>query len=143
MSRLSFKTFYIEFYSSHIQKSSDEVFLLFEQEGLLGLLEKDYEDLHGMSMEYMMQFINEYLDITLLKARSIQMEHYLIRATIIPKIVELIQEEYNLDEDTALYDFYTSATGASLADDSTGLYGQSILYIFGLYKEEREEARTS
>ena len=66
MSRLSFKTFCIEFYSNHIQKSSDEVFLLFKQEGLLDLLEKDYEDLHGMSMEYIMQFIDEYLDEAIL-----------------------------------------------------------------------------
>ena len=34
--------------------------------------------------------------------------------------------------------FYTSATGASFADDETGLYGQSALYIFGLFVEEKE-----
>ena len=34
--------------------------------------------------------------------------------------------------------FYTSATGASFADDQTGLYGQSALYIFSLFVEERE-----
>lgn len=37
MSRLSFKTFCIEFYSHHIQKSSDEVYALFEKEGVLEL----------------------------------------------------------------------------------------------------------
>lgn len=61
MSKLSFKTFCIEFYSHHIQKSSDEVYKLFEKEGVLELLDRDYEDLHGMSMEYMMQFIDDYL----------------------------------------------------------------------------------
>ncbi len=61
MSRLSFQTFCIEFYSHHIQKSSDNVFALFEKEGVLDLLEQEYEDLHGMGMEYMMQFIDEYL----------------------------------------------------------------------------------
>ena len=39
----------------------------------------------------------------------------------------------------ALDKFYTSATGASLADDETGLYGQSVLFIFGLFCEETEE----
>ena len=36
----------------------------------------------------------------------------------------------------ALDKFYTSATGESLADDETGLYGQSVLFIFGLFCEE-------
>jgi hypothetical protein len=35
--------------------------------------------------------------------------------------------------------FYRSATGASLADDETGLYGQSALYIFSLFNQEWEE----
>lgn len=62
MSKLSFQTFCIEFYSNHIKKSSDEVYKLFEQNGVLRLLDEDYEDLHGMGMEYMIQFIDEYLD---------------------------------------------------------------------------------
>lgn len=61
MSRLSFQTFCIEFYSHHIQKPSNEVYKLFVKEGVLELLVKDYEDLHGMGMEYLMQFIDEYL----------------------------------------------------------------------------------
>ena len=61
MSRLSFQTFCIEFYSHHIKQSSDKVFRLFEREGVLDLLEREYEDLHGMGMEYMMQFLDEYL----------------------------------------------------------------------------------
>lgn len=67
------------------------------------------------------------------------MEHYLIRATIIPKVVEMIEEYYQLTEQEALEAFYRSATGVSLADDRTGLFGQSPLYIFGLYREEQEE----
>lgn len=63
MSVQSFQTFCIEFYSNHIQKKSDEVYQLFKESGLLALLEKDYEDLHGMGMEYLMQFIDEYLKV--------------------------------------------------------------------------------
>lgn len=62
MSKLSFKTFCIEYYSHYIKKNSDEVYRLFEKEGVLELLDKDYEDLHGMSMEYMVQFIDTYLN---------------------------------------------------------------------------------
>lgn len=67
------------------------------------------------------------------------MEHYLIRTTIIPEIVKMIAEKYHISEDLALKNFYESSTGASLSDDETGLYGQSPLYIFGLYLQERSE----
>lgn len=69
------------------------------------------------------------------------MEHYLIRATIIPTIVGYIQEKYGMTEQEALRAFYLSATADALADDETGLYGQSALYIFGLFSEEFEEMR--
>jgi hypothetical protein len=61
LSRISFVTFCIEFYSKHIQKPSNEVYLLFKKEGILDLLEREYEDLHGMSMEYLMHFIDELI----------------------------------------------------------------------------------
>ena len=61
MSRLSFKAFCIEYYSQHINKPSNEVYLLFKREGLLSLLDEEYEDLHGMGMEYLMTFIDDYL----------------------------------------------------------------------------------
>ena len=61
MSRLSFKSFCIEYYSQHINKPSNEVYLLFKREGLLFLLDEEYEDLHGMGMEYLMAFIDDYL----------------------------------------------------------------------------------
>lgn len=61
MSVLSFQTFCIEFYSRHIQKPGNEVYELFSRSGLLELLKTDYEDLHGMGMEALMQFFDEYL----------------------------------------------------------------------------------
>ena len=61
MSTLSFQTFCIEFYSRHIQKPSPEVFAMFRDSGLLEMLKTDYEDLHGMGMEALMQFFDEYL----------------------------------------------------------------------------------
>ena len=67
MSRLSFQTFCIEFYSRHIQKPSTEVYALFRNSGLLSLLKSDYEDLHGMGQEALMQFFDEYLEKELAK----------------------------------------------------------------------------
>ena len=61
MSVLSFQTFCIEFYARHIRKTGPEVYALFAESGLLAMLKTDYEDLHGMGMEALMQFFDEYL----------------------------------------------------------------------------------
>ncbi len=61
MSKISFVSFCVEYYAQHINKTSDEVYKLFKREKVLDMLENDYEDLHGMGMEYLMQFIDEYL----------------------------------------------------------------------------------
>ena len=71
------------------------------------------------------------------------MSHSTIRATILPVIVSKIAERYHISEDAALDAFYRSATGASFADDETGLYGQSPNFIVGLYVQEIEERNTS
>jgi hypothetical protein len=59
---LSFLSFCIEFYAEHTRTPSPEVYRLFVQTGLLDMLISDYEDLHGMSFEYLMQFFDEYLE---------------------------------------------------------------------------------
>ena len=64
------------------------------------------------------------------------MNHSTTRATILPEIIHKIMAHDHLNEDEALKAFYSSAAGASFADDETGLYGQSPNYIFGLYLEE-------
>lgn len=50
--------FTIELYANHINKPTDIVFKKLEEKGLIDLLYSDYEDLHGMSPEY----VNDYLD---------------------------------------------------------------------------------
>ena len=64
------------------------------------------------------------------------MAHATIRATNIPEIIKLICENMRMSENEALDVFYRSSTGASYADDETGLYGQSALYIYGLFCAE-------
>ncbi len=61
MSKISFISFCVEYYAKHINKSSNEVYELFKKEKVLDLLENDYDDLHGMGMEYIIQLIDEYL----------------------------------------------------------------------------------
>ena len=71
------------------------------------------------------------------------MNHSTTRASILPEIVRMIAKEHHLTDQQALDAFYRSATGACFADDETGLYGQSPLYIFGLFEEERRAASAS
>lgn len=61
MSAISFVAFCIENYADYIKKPSNEVYGQFRDEGLLAMLRDDYEDLHGMGMEYMVQFCDDYL----------------------------------------------------------------------------------
>lgn len=61
MSKISFISFCVENDAEHIGKPSNQVYELFKQEGLMDMLETDYGDLHGMSMEYLMQMFDEYI----------------------------------------------------------------------------------
>ena len=65
------------------------------------------------------------------------MGHELIKATVIPGIIQLIQDEYHISEDEALARFFKSITYVNYDDDETGLYGQSALFIFSLFKQEQ------
>ena len=141
MSELSFQAFCIEFYSKHIQKPSPEVYALFARSGLLDMLKTDYDDLHGMGMEALMQFFDEYLAKELSSPETMNaetIEHCQVRSINVPEIVKILCRYYNISEDEALKRFYESATGANYADDETGLYGQSALHIAGLFIVEQD-----
>ncbi len=64
------------------------------------------------------------------------MNHATIKATLISEIVHMISEKFGRSETDAMDDFYTSGTAAALSDSETGLYGQSALFIFGLFCQE-------
>ncbi|MCD7733384.1 MAG: hypothetical protein LUH56_08115 [Oscillospiraceae bacterium] len=67
------------------------------------------------------------------------MAHATIRATLIPEVVRMISEKYHISEEEAMDEFYTSGTAESLSDSDTGLYGQSALFIFGLFCQEKSK----
>ena len=69
------------------------------------------------------------------------MAHGTIRAATLQTILNLIIKYYSVDEDTAMKMFYESHIGACYSDDTTGLYGQSALYVFSLFLEEKEEVK--
>ena len=66
------------------------------------------------------------------------MPHGTIRAVTLKTIIPLIMESFNCEENAALKLFYESHTGNCFADDSTGLYGQSAVYVFSLFCDEMD-----
>lgn len=62
MSTLSFTVSCVEYYADHINKQSSEVYQMFKQSGILDLLYSDYEDLHGMSFEWLMDYFDRFLE---------------------------------------------------------------------------------
>jgi len=61
MSKLSFKAFCIEKYADYKSIPSNAVFKLFEKKGVLEMLDRDYDILHGFGFEYIVRDIDEFL----------------------------------------------------------------------------------
>ena len=61
MSELSFKTYCIENYAEYNKMPSSLVFEKFFKSKLLNHLKTDYEDLHGMGKEYLMDYFDKWL----------------------------------------------------------------------------------
>jgi hypothetical protein len=62
MSRLSFKTFCIELYADRTAIPSNEVYALFEKNGILRMLDEDYELLHGHGFDYVLSDIEQIME---------------------------------------------------------------------------------
>jgi hypothetical protein len=62
MSHLSFKAFCIEQYAEHTSMPSNEVYSLFEKNGIIQMLDEDYEILHGHGFEYLIHDIKEIIE---------------------------------------------------------------------------------
>ena len=67
------------------------------------------------------------------------MSHGTVRAATLPSIINLIIEKHEVNDDVALKMFYESHIGKCYADDDSGLYGQSALYVFSLFQEEHQQ----
>ena len=69
------------------------------------------------------------------------MGHGTIRAATLKTIIPLVMEHFTCTENDALKMFYESHTGKCYADDSTGLYGQSAVYVFRLLCDEMDSGQ--
>lgn len=63
------------------------------------------------------------------------MEHLLAKTILISKLVELIAKGEGVSMAKARERFYGSEIAAMIDDDETGLYGQSPLQVYSLYRE--------
>jgi len=61
MSRLSFKVFCIELYADRNLIPSNEVYTLFENKGILKMLDDDYDILHGHGFDYVINDIDQIM----------------------------------------------------------------------------------
>lgn len=139
MSRISFKTMCVEHYANHTEKNGNEVYALFYEKGLLFHLDSDYDDLHSMSIPFLMHYFDEYLNISNPPkncSRSYHPEYYSI---IVAETAKLIVDKFSVSEDKALDMFYRSITADCLYDPECGLYGQSALYIFSVFLSQHDE----
>ena len=62
MSQLSFKAFCIEKYADYKSIPSNEVYNLFEEKGVIEMLDRDYDILHGFGFEYIVRDIEQFLN---------------------------------------------------------------------------------
>jgi len=64
------------------------------------------------------------------------MSHALVKILLIDSVTNIIAKEYKIPIHKAMDLFYSSQTINLLEDDSTGLYGESPLYIFSIFERE-------
>ena len=83
------------------------------------------------------KFLRSFI-LSVMRIAGDNMSRTLYNATVIPEIIKLIAEKYNLSERDAMDAFYKSDTVRALNDPETGLYGQSALFIFSQYVMEKE-----
>ena len=65
-------------------------------------------------------------------------ENELVRSVLIPEVIRIVSNYYAISPHEAFRRFYESNTEKALADETTGLFGQSPLCIAGLFIEEKD-----
>ena len=67
------------------------------------------------------------------------MEHQLAKTLLIAKVIELIANRYSISISEARDMLYDSTVIELIDDDETGLYGESPLYVFSLFEQEKRK----
>ena len=64
LSKLSFKAFCIEKYADYKGVPSNKVFGMFKELGVIEMLDRDYDVLHGFGFEYVVRDIDRFIEGT-------------------------------------------------------------------------------
>lgn len=128
----------VEQYAACINQNCSDTYYRLNETGIIKELEDDYEDMHGMSI----YLVNEYIHKRLgnvnqpVNGYEAKIGHVISKTTLIYETIELIADEYTLTFKEARNRFYQSKVIDMLDDDETGLYGESALYLLSLYEQE-------
>lgn len=124
----------IKQYASATKESSKSIYNLLSRKGILQELIDDYEDLHGMSIYSINEYISKRTGGKYNADCLKPLPHDISKMIISYQTIELIAKNYKLSTQKARDKFYNSVIVNLLDDDETGLYGQSALYLFSLYE---------
>ena len=128
----------VEQYAVCINQSSSDTYYRLNETGIIKELEDDYEDMHGMSIYLVNEYIHKRLgnvDQTV-NGYEAKIGHVIPKTILISQTIELIANKYKLTIEEARNRFYKSNVIKMLDDDETGLYGESALYLLSLYEQE-------
>ena len=124
----------IKQYASAIKESSKSIYNLLSRKGILQEIIDNYEDLHGMSIYSINEYISKRTGGRYNADCPESLPHDISKTIIAYQTIELIAENYKLSIQDARDKFYNSEVVDLLNDDETGLYGQSALYLLSLYE---------
>lgn len=128
----------VEQYAKFMSCTSHEAYLKMKSNNVIDDLINDYEDLHGMSTEYLNDYIQKCTDDNGPKQKHV-MNHDLAKSIIIRMVIEMIADEYKMPISEARDKLYNSELIDYIDDDETGLYGESPLYVFSLFEKEMKK----
>jgi hypothetical protein len=66
----------------------------------------------------------------------IQQERQFLIETLCEDLIPMIMMEFQMTDKEAINKLYTSNTFSKIEDEKTGLYYQSAVYVFDIFKEE-------
>lgn len=118
-----------------------DTYLLFSEKEMFLMIQDDYEDLHGMSFEWLVDFCQGVLKQNgiEIKHKEEQIQHTLAKSIIITRVIEMIASNQHIRIDEARTLFFKSKTIKLLEVDETGLYVDSPLYVYSLFEEETKK----
>ena len=65
-----------------------------------------------------------------------QSERQFLIETLCEDLIPMIMMEFQMTDKEAIDKLYTSNTFSKIEDEKTGLYYQSAVYVFDIFKEE-------